>query len=205
MADNLRSIPSVVDGFKPGQRKVLFGCFKKNIKAEIKVFQLVGYIGEHSAYHHGEQSLAGTIVGLAQQFVGNNNLNLLLPNGQFGTRLQGGKDHASPRYIFTALAPITRTVFHREDDAILTYLNDDGQSIEPNWYMPILPMVLVNGSDGIGTGWSSAIPNYNPTDIIANLRKKMRGEPMETMHPWYRGFRVSLLKSIHLESANRGK
>lgn len=133
MADNIRSIPSVVDGFKPGQRKVLFGCFKRNLKSEAKVAQLVGYISEATAYHHGEQSLAGTIVGMAQHFVGNNNINPLMPNGQFGTRLQGGKDHASPRYIFTSLAPITRKIFRKEDDEVLNYLNDDGQSIEPFW------------------------------------------------------------------------
>lgn len=133
MADNMRSIPSVVDGFKPGQRKVIFGCFKRKLKGEIKVAQLVGYISEAAAYHHGEASLAGTIVGLAQHFVGNNNVNVLSPNGQFGTRLQGGKDHASARYIFTSIAPLTRLLFHKEDDAILTYLNDDGQNIEPTW------------------------------------------------------------------------
>lgn len=192
MADNMRSIPSVVDGLKPGQRKVLYGCFKKNLKGEIKVAQLVGYISEVTAYHHGEQALAGTIVGLAQVFVGNNNLNTLLPNGQFGTRLQGGKDSASPRYIYTALAPITRAVFNKHDDAVLDYLNEDGATIEPTWYMPTLPMLLVNGSDGIGTGWSSSVPNYNPSDIIANLRRKMAGEPMERMMPWFRGFTVGL-------------
>ncbi|GAA5863655.1 hypothetical protein JCM3774_001204 [Rhodotorula dairenensis] len=195
MADNVRSIPSVVDGFKPGQRKVLFGCFKRKLKNEIKVGQLSGYISEHSAYHHGDVSLQGTIVGLAQNFVGSNNLNVLDPNGQFGTRLQGGKDAASARYIFTNVAQITRSVFHADDDNILEYLNDDGQSIEPNWYIPVLPMVLVNGTDGIGTGWSSYIPNFNPSDIVANLRRKLAGEEMEPMHPWYRGFRGTIEKA----------
>ena len=152
MADNIRSIPSAVDGFKPGQRKVLFACFKRKLKAEIKVAQLSGYVSEHSAYHHGDVSLQGTIIGLAQNFVGSNNLNLLDPNGQFGTRLQGGKDAASARYVFTNVAQLTRLIFNPADDNVLTYLNDDGQSIEPEWYMPVLPMSLVNGSDGIGTG-----------------------------------------------------
>jgi DNA topoisomerase-2 len=87
MADNIRSIPSCADGLKPGQRKVLFGCFKKGVVKEIKVAQLAGYVSEKTAYHHGEQSLTATIVGLAQNFVGSNNINLLDPNGQFGTRL----------------------------------------------------------------------------------------------------------------------
>ncbi|KAF8981657.1 DNA topoisomerase 2 [Entomortierella lignicola] len=188
MADNIRSIPSMVDGLKPGQRKVIFGAFKKKIQGEIKVAQLAGYVSEKSAYHHGEQSLTMTIVGLAQDFVGSNNVNLLSPNGQFGSRMQGGKDAASARYIFTAVPPITRRVFHIHDDPLLNYLNDDGDWIEPEWYLPVLPMVLVNGSDGIGTGWSSNIPNYNPEDIIANLRHLMKGEQQVPMLPWYRGF-----------------
>jgi DNA topoisomerase II len=119
MADNCRSIPSSVDGLKPGQRKILFSCFKRNLKSEIKVAQLAGYVSEHSAYHHGEQSLSSTIVGMAQSFVGSNNLPLLEPLGQFGTRLQGGKDAASPRYIFTNLASLARTIYHPFDDPLL--------------------------------------------------------------------------------------
>lgn len=86
-----------------GFLKVLFTCIKRNDKREIKVAQLAGSVAEHSAYHHGEVSLMSTIVNLAQNYVGSNNINLLQPIGQFGTRLQGGKDAASPRYIFTML------------------------------------------------------------------------------------------------------
>lgn len=111
-----------------------------------QVGQLSGYISEHSAYHHGDVSLQGTIVGLAQNFVGSNNLNVLDPNGQFGTRLQGGKDAASARYIFTNVAQITRTVFHADDDNILQYLNDDGQSIEPNWFVSVFEWCIPRAS-----------------------------------------------------------
>ena len=111
MADTVRSIPSMMDGLKPGQRKILFACFKRKLNMELKVAQLSGYVAEHSAYHHGEQSLSNTIVGMAQNFVGSNNLNLLSPNGQFGTRLKGGKDNAAARYIFTALMPFARQIF----------------------------------------------------------------------------------------------
>ncbi|KAJ3370984.1 DNA topoisomerase 2 [Allomyces arbusculus] len=192
IADNHRSIPSVVDGLKPGQRKILYGCFKRKLKGEVKVFQLAGYISEHTAYHHGEQSLCATIIGMAQDFVGSNNVNVLEPCGQFGTRLQGGQDAASPRYIFTALPSVTRRLFHPQDDALLNYLEDDGQRIEPAWYLPVLPMVLVNGSQGIGTGWSTSIPNYNPLDVVENLRRIMRGESPEDMVPWYRGFKGTI-------------
>lgn len=187
-ADCERSIPHIMDGFKPSQRKVLFSCFKRKLKDEIKVAQLAGYIGEHSAYHHGEASLYTTIINMAQSYVGSNNVNLLTPSGQFGTRRMGGKDAASPRYIFTMLEKITRTIFHPDDDQLLNYLSDDGVSIEPEYYMPVIPMVLVNGSDGIGTGWSSKIPNYNPRQIIANIRNLINGESLEEMHPYYSGF-----------------
>ncbi|XP_010023597.2 DNA topoisomerase 2 [Eucalyptus grandis] len=200
MADLQRSIPSMVDGLKPGQRKILFCSFKRNFIKEAKVAQFSGYVSEHSAYHHGEQSLASTIIGMAQDFVGSNNINLLMPNGQFGTRNLGGKDHASSRYIYTKLSPITRFLFPKDDDNLLNYLNEDGQSIEPTWYMPILPTVLVNGSEGIGTGWSSYIPNYNPRDIIANLRRLLNGEMMEPMDPWYRGFRGTIEKTATKEA-----
>ena len=186
--DNVRSIPNFMDGFKPSQRKVLFGCFKRKLKGEVKVAQLTGYIAEHSAYHHGEQSLQGTIVNMAQNFCGSNNINLLTPSGQFGTRRLGGKDAASARYIFTKLEPITRKIFHPDDDELLDYNTDDGQKIEPTFYVPVIPMVLVNGCDGIGTGWSSNVNNYNPREIISNLRKLINGEEMEEMKPFYEGF-----------------
>jgi DNA topoisomerase-2 len=189
LADLQRSIPSVMDGLKPSQRKVMFACFKRKLRSDIKVAQLSGYVSEHSAYHHGEASLASTIVGLAQDFVGANNVNLLVPSGQFGTRLQGGKDHASPRYIFTRLAALARALFPEADDALLRHLYDDGQRIEPEFYLPVLPLLLVNGADGIGTGWSTSVPNYNPLDIVANLKRMLDGEEPAKMHPWYRGFK----------------
>mmetsp|Transcript_59322 Transcript_59322/g.130244 ORF Transcript_59322/g.130244 Transcript_59322/m.130244 type:complete len:1234 (-) Transcript_59322:154-3855(-) len=190
-----RAIPSMVDGFKPSQRKVLFGCFKRNLKNDVKVAQLVGYVSEQAAYHHGETSLSETIVGMAQDFVGSNNINLLMPQGQFGTRLQGGKDSASARYIYTRLAPITRAIFPAADDHVLEYQNEDGLSVEPRWYCPILPMVLVNGVEGIGTGWSSSVPNFNPRDIISNLRRWLKGKQLEDMTPWYAGFCGRIVKS----------
>jgi len=178
----------VMDGLKPGQRKILYCAFKRGLRTDVKVAQLVGYVGEHSAYHHGEASLANTIVGMAQDYVGSNNINLLVPSGQFGTRAQGGKDAASARYIYTRLQPITRLIFPALDDPVLDYQVEEGQSIEPYWYCPIIPMILVNGAEGIGTGWSTSVPNYNPLDIIENVRLFIRKKTMKPMQPWYRGF-----------------
>ncbi|PKY39326.1 DNA topoisomerase II [Rhizophagus irregularis] len=187
-ADNERSIPNVLDGLKPGQRKVLYTCFKKNFKNEVKVSSLSGAVLAEAAYHHGDASLQGTIIAMAHDFVGSNNINVLHGEGQFGTRAQGGKDAASARYISVTIPPLTRKIFHPQDDALLTYCNDDGQFVEPEWYLPILPMILVNGSEGIGTGWSSYIPNYNPRDIVDNLKRLINNEEPVPMHPWYRGF-----------------
>uniref|UniRef100_A0A182MCQ8 DNA topoisomerase 2 n=1 Tax=Anopheles culicifacies TaxID=139723 RepID=A0A182MCQ8_9DIPT len=188
-SDNVRSIPCMLDGLKPGQRKVLFTCFKRDDKREVKVAQLAGSVAEKSAYHHGEQSLCSTIVNLAQNYVGSNNINLLYPGGQFGTRLTGGKDSASPRYIFTMLSALTRCIFHPLDDPLLEYQLDDNQRIEPVWYLPIIPMLLVNGADGIGTGWATKIPNHNPRDVIANIRRMLNGEEPKVLTPWYKNFR----------------
>jgi DNA topoisomerase-2 len=187
MADNHRSIPAMTDGLKPGQRKILWACFLRNLRTEIKVAQLAGYVSEHAAYHHGEASLCGAIINMAQDFPGSNNINLLTPNGQFGTRIQGGKDAASPRYVFTQLNKVAWALFPAADDAVLPHLTDDGLQVEPERYVPLIPLSLVNGADGIGTGWSSSAPCYNPRDVIDNLRRLLAGEPPVPMLPWYRG------------------
>ncbi|KAI9804716.1 MAG: DNA topoisomerase 2 [Sarcosagium campestre] len=188
MADNMRSIPSVIDGLKPGQRKVLYTCFKRNLRKDTKVVELAGHVSGSTAYQHGDASLQQTIVGLAQTFVGSNNINCLEPSGNFGSRLQGGSDCASARYIYTRLSPFARRIFNPLDDALLTYNVDDNMQIEPEVYCPVVPMVLVNGADGIGTGWSTSIPNYNPEDIVANLRRLMDGAEQVPMTPWFRGW-----------------
>jgi DNA topoisomerase II len=254
LADLIRSIPSVLDGLKPSQRKVLWACFKRagtarsgkslssatddeatdepnetglgvsttslktstitnhetilstisassaSVGSEIKVAQLAGYVAEHTAYHHGEASLTATIVAMAQDFVGSNNLNLLQPLGQFGTRLQGGKDAASARYIFTKLSPLARLLFPASDDDLLVRRDDDGQLVEPVTFLPVIPLVLVNGASGIGTGWSTGVPMYNPLQITEAVSAALdRGwhiatpsqekEPPFELLPWWRGFR----------------
>lgn len=197
MADNIRSIPSMVDGLKPGQRKVMFAAFKRNLVNDQKVVEFAGYISEHAAYHHGEQSLQQTIVGLAQTYVGSNNVNCLEPSGNFGSRLSGGKDSASARYIHTRLSPFARRVFSKLDEPNLEYQFDDGNLIEPKVYAPVIPMVLVNGADGIGTGWSTSIPNFHPMDIVENLKRRMgrldpddsEEKPFVPMVPWWRGWK----------------
>ncbi len=205
-----RSIPNLMDGLKISLRKILYSAFKKNLTTEIKVAQFTGYVSEHSCYHHGEASLNAAIVGMAQNFVGSNNINMFAPNGQFGTRLQGGKDSASERYIYTLLSKVTRSIFPALDDNILTYLADDGFPVEPIFYAPIIPMILVNGTKGIGTGFSTDIMCYNPRDIIAYLKYKLTGDPAlfhshDEFMPYYEGFEGTITKLTDAKFLIRGK
>jgi DNA topoisomerase-2 len=194
--DCARSIPNMMDGLKISLRKILYSAFKRKLTSEIKVAQFSGYVSEHSAYHHGEASLNGAIVNMAQTFVGSNNINLLEPNGQFGTRLQGGDDSASERYIFTQLNPLTRKIFPEADDAVLKYINDDGTIVEPEFYAPIIPFTLINGISGIGTGFSCSIPAYNPMDAVRYLKSKLTATAYGggEFIPYYEGFKGTIRK-----------
>jgi DNA topoisomerase-2 len=194
--DCARSIPNMVDGLKISLRKILFSAFKRKLTTEIKVAQFSGYVSEHSAYHHGEASLNGAIVNMAQNFVGSNNVNLLEPVGQFGTRLQGGDDSASERYIFTHLNPMTRLIFPEPDDAVLTYKDDDGTVVEPEYYVPIIPFALLNGISGIGTGFSCSIEPYHPKTIIDYLKAKLQSQDTTSTDfvPYYEGFKGTVRK-----------
>ena len=193
--DIKRSIPHVADGLKPSQRKVIYACLKKNLTTDMKVAQLGGYVAEQTAYHHGEASLQGTIVNLAQNFVGANNLNLLEPSGQFGTRLAGGKDAASARYIFTRLSPLTRKIFDPADNAVLKHVMDDGQHVEPECYVPIVPMLLVNGAEGIGTGFSCYVPPYDIEILKHNIECALKQVAMVPMVPHFKGFKGKVTKT----------
>lgn len=198
--DNIRSIPNMMDGLKPSQRKIVYYMLKKNISSNvIKVAQLSGYVSAETSYHHGENSLQQAIIGLGQDFIGSNNYSLLVPEGNFGSRLRGGADAASPRYIFTRLSEFGMGIFDKRDSGILKYLMDDGQQIEPEFFMPIIPMILVNGTEGIGTGYSTFIPPFKLETIIDNLMQllqfdeglfKDQSQPeIKKMVPWYRNYK----------------
>lgn len=210
--DCKRSIPGLMDGLKESHRKTLYACFKRNLKytgKSLKVAQLAGYVSEHTAYHHGEQNMYETITRMANFYPGSNNIPLLYRDGQFGTRLSGGKDAANARYIFTKLDGLTRLLFRQEDDVLLKRVVDDGDVVEPEFYAPILPVILINGCTvGIGTGWSSSVPCYNPIDLIASVKTWLKNdgdvfiEDQETtisllpeITPWYRGYTGNIEQS----------
>lgn len=199
-ADNTRSLGCIMDGLKPSLRKIIYACFLKGFNGKsisgLKVAQLAGFVSEKTEYHHGEKSLMDAITGQAQNFIGSNNINVLKPIGQFGTRLEGGKDHASPRYIYTDFELWSLLIFNKLDEGILDYNYEEGQQIEPKMYLPIIPMVLINGCRGIGTGYSTEIPMYNPKDIIKELLAKINNEnyKFKELVPWYRGFKGTIEK-----------
>jgi DNA topoisomerase-2 len=187
--DLSRSIPSLIDGLKPSQRKILYGAILRGLdKVEVKVAQLAGFVSDRAAYHHGEASLMGAIIGMAQNYMGSNNINILKPNGQFGSRLKNGADAASPRYIWTKFEDLTSLIFNSEDIPVLNNQLEDNLPIEPEYYAPIIPMILVNGTQGIGTGFSTKIPPYDPKNIINNLKLRINNKEMEPMDPYWYGF-----------------
>ena len=192
-----RSIPSLCDGLKISTRKILYGTMLRKLnssKDEIRVAQLAGFVSDKTCYHHGEKSLCDAVVGLAQDYIGTNNINILHPSGQFGTRLAGGKDSASPRYIHTYLGELTKHIYRDEDSPILNYLDDDGVLIEPEYFFPIIPMILVNGTEGIGTGFSTSIPSYDPMKIVENIENILNEKPLKKMKPWYMNFQGKVRK-----------
>ena len=192
-----RAIPSLVDGLKESQRKILFACFKKFDSANqpFKIAQLASYTAEKTAYLHGETSLGGAITKMTQSFVGSNNLPLLVPEGQTGSRLQMGGDAASTRYTFTKLQPYTRQIFHPDDDAILSYRTEEGQSIEPEYFVPIVPMILVNGASGISVGYRTEIPQHKFEDVVKSIQHKLTHGSFLDINPFYEQFKGTITET----------
>nr|QBK85211.1 MAG: DNA topoisomerase II [Iridovirus LCIVAC01] len=219
--DCKRSIPHIMDGLKESHRKILFSCFLRNLKStgkSLKVAQLAGFVAEKTNYHHGEQCLFDTITKMAQDFPGSNNIPLLFRDGQFGSRLAGGKDAANARYIFTKLEKLTRLIFPEQDDILLENIVDEGNTVEPKFYAPIIPMILVNGCvAGIGTGYSCSIPCYNPRNLIECIKIWLdsdgdgyKNEDIEISQfpdiiPWYRGFEGKIEKLENGKYITRGR
>lgn len=194
--DNARSMPNAIDGFKESQRKIFFALRKKDTRSEskeLRVAQVSAYTSEHTAYEHGEASLNEATIKMAQTYLGTNNINLLHPQGMFGTRLSSN-DAGSPRYIHTFLTEIGDKIFPPANDVVLNYLSDGNISIEPEFYVGVIPFLLVNGSCGIGTGVSTSIWSFNPNDIVRITRQCMNDAEMDCIHPWVRNFKGTVKK-----------
>lgn len=198
--DCQRSIPNVLDGFKPSTRKVFYTMLNSS-STEIKVAQLAAKVAQATNYHHGEVSLFGAIVGMAQDYPGSNNINLLEPIGQFGSRLSLGKDSASPRYIFTKLNEVTKYIYLDSDIPLLTQIVEENELIEPYYYVPVIPMVLVNGAIGIGTGFSTNVNTHNPIEICEAILRILDKKSPKSLSVYFKGFKGTIenseIKGVH--------
>ena len=208
--DCKRSIPSALDGLKESQRKIIHAAKKRNLKIDTKVAQFGAYVAEQTNYHHGEDNLFKTIIRMAQSFPGSNNIPLFVEGGMFGTRLEGGEDAASPRYIFTKMVSEFNNIFNPLDDDLLNYREDDGNLIEPYHYVPTIPLLLVNGCVGIGTGWMCNMPQFNPADVVSACQLLIGGERckfiehVNNMKPWYKGFVGEIEKVSDMKFQTKG-
>ena len=189
-----RSIPSMVDGLKESQRKILFAALRKFGLSNhpFKIAQLASYTAEKTAYLHGETSLGNAITKMTQGFIGSNNMPLLVPEGQTGSRLQLGADAASTRYTFTRLQDYTRDIFHKDDDAILSYCIEEGQSVEPEYFVPVIPMVLVNGAEGISVGYRSVVPQHKVEDVVQCMLNRLEHGEFGALNPSWVGFKGTI-------------
>lgn len=201
-SDTRRSIPNLMDGLKPTQRKVV--CDFLRHPARVKVATATGRISATYHYHHGEVSLQKTIIALAWDFIGSNQLPPLIAEGQFGSRLQGGGDAASPRYLETSLNPIMKRIFIDEDMDLIPDVVTDFHTCEKEFLLPVIPMVMVNGVEGIGTGWSTSVPTFSVPVIVRALRALLDEADVPVIHPHFRGFKGSIVMINNHNYASRG-
>jgi DNA topoisomerase-2 len=180
-----RAIPSVIDGFKPTQRKIIFiadKVWRSGSEKPLKIFQLGGRIAADAHYHHGDGSLNGAIIGMAQSF--KNSLPLLEEIGQFGSLRS--PEAGAPRYISTKLTKNFRLLY--KDFELLQNQIEEGNEIEPNFFLPIIPTVLLNGSSGIAVGFATNILNRNPLDLIEACQRVMQGKKPGKILPWWKDY-----------------
>lgn len=193
--DNRRSLPHIMDGLKITQRKALYTALNlpKNEKP-MKVSQFAAKAAELTSYHHGDTSMISTVVGLAQDYPGSNNYPLLQKHGQFGSRLSN--EAAAPRYIHTKLHENWDKFFKPEDQEIVEYLYDDGEKIEPKYFIPVIPMLLINGCDGVGNGFKSSILNYEVSNVVNAIKELIKSDKVTTpLIPAIKGWTGSITKS----------
>ena len=191
-----RSIASYVDGCKPSARKVVYTVKKRNLTASSKVSRMSSAVAEETEYLHGEGSLQGVIVNMTQDFVGSNNIPLLSPDGNFGCRHIPMSSAA--RYIFSRKSENFDRIFNKLDDNILIPQEFEGSQIEPKYYIPILPLLLLNGSEGMGTGFAQKILPRKMSDITKAISQiNATGSTTNKLIPYYKGFKGKVKQGIN--------
>lgn len=210
---NKRAIPGHMDGFKDVHRKIMYGALKSAKTTFVKVPRFSGMIEESTDYKHGGESMQKAIIRMAQEFPGSNNLPLLEGKGEFGSRFKNGDDAPAARYISVRPSLILKYIIRDEDRVILKYLKEEGETIEPKSYYPVIPIHLANGSRGMGWGWATYIPNYNPIVLIKWIKcfinfiktnAKGKWAPPKLI-PWFRGYHGSIYKDSYGKVWNRGE
>lgn len=197
LASLFRAIPSVYDGLKESQRKGLYGLLKHfNYKYSekndpIKVESIANKIAYEVQYHHGAKNLADTIIKMTQNFTGSNNMGYFTKDGMFGSRADGGKYAAAARYSSVQLNWWIPYVFEKESVELVKKRDVDGKDAEPYWIPSVIPMHVVNGANGIGTGYSTTLPCHNPLEVIKAFKEMCNGErdQFPELTPWWNGFR----------------
>lgn len=183
----LRAIASLADGMKNSGRKVVHTVQAKNVTSKMKVTNLNSITSLFCEYLHGDQVLNDVIVGYARNFVGTNNLNIMYPSGNFGTRFE--PEASAPRYIFTYKEKAFDKIFNREDNNILMHQTFEGADIEPRFFVPNLPLILLNGSEGIATGFAQKILPRN-LDVLKDyiVSSITPDTSVPALPPFYNGF-----------------
>jgi DNA topoisomerase II len=202
LANIVRSIPCM-DGLKPVQRKILWTCMKKwGSKDSIRTATLAERTKDFTHYHHGEASVYEVINKMTMEFAGSNNLAYIEPDGKFGTRWN--KKAAAPRYTNVKKKWWWRYIFIEEDDLILDHIIEEEEKCEPYVLLPIVPLFLINGAHGIGTGYSTYIPNYNPLDVCEYIKNLIMKQPVSKLIPWYKDFKgkIDVTVKINTEKTN---
>ena len=186
-----RAIPSVIDGLKPVQRKIIHvsnQIWKTGSEKDLKVFQLAGKVASDAFYHHGNQSLENAIITMAQDF--KNNMPLLHGEGQFGSLRS--PEAGAPRYIGAKLHKNFRILY--KDFELLDYKEEEGEQIEPRFFLPIIPTILINGSSGIAVGFSSNILNRNIIDVITACESVLKGKKVNKVNPHIPSFKGAFIE-----------
>lgn len=185
--DNYRNICSFIDGLKPSARKSVYTVLDKNINAPKKVSQIKAIVSEHTEYIHGDDSLAGVIINLAQNFVGSNNVPLFKRKGHFGKRVKPVP--SADRYIKSCYEDYLKKIFRPEDFPVLIEQEFEGTIIEPRFFVPILPLQYINGSQGMGNGYAHKFYPRNVSDIVSTIVKILDGvQPRKFPTPHYNGY-----------------
>lgn len=190
---NYRTTPSLIDGLKNSHRKIIYTLRKKNIKTRQKVSQFASLVAAETDYLHGEVSLAGAITSLGQNYSGTNNLPLLVADGNFGTRFS--HEASATRYIYTYPQKYFDNVFRKEDDCNLITQIFEGEEIEPRFFVPAVPLILINGCTGIGVGFASKILCRSTENMIKAIRCKLQNQrlPEKLFFPAWNNFNGTIV------------